>query len=70
MLYIMGGSMNLTLVMFSFFGVAVILGLIGLIQTYLQAKIIGRSAEEVSKNIVKDSENKLVKKVVDELLNK
>ena len=62
--------MNLTLVMLGFFTVAIILGLIDLLQTYIQARIIGKSAEEVSKNIVKDSEQKLVKKVVDELLNK
>lgn len=62
--------MNLTLVLLGFFTVAIILGLIDLLQTYIQARIIGKSAEEVSKNIVKDSEQKLVKKVVDELLNK
>ena len=62
--------MNLTMVMMGFFVVAIVLGLIGLLQTYIQARIIGKSAEEVSKNIVKDSEQKLVKKVVDELLNK
>lgn len=62
--------MNLSLVLLGFFTVAIILGLIDLLQTYIQARIIGKSAEEVSKNIVKDSEQKLVKKVVDELLNK
>lgn len=62
--------MNLALVLLGFFTVAIILGLIALLQTYIQARIIGKSAEEVSKNIVKDSEQKLVKKVVDELLNK
>lgn len=62
--------MNLTMVMLGFFAVALALGLISLLQTYIQARIIGKSAEEVSKNIVKDSEQKLVKKVVDELLNK
>lgn len=62
--------MNLTLVMLGFFTVAIVLGLISLLQTYIQARVIGKSAEEVSKNIIKDSEQKLVKKVVDELLNK
>lgn len=62
--------MNLTLVMLGFFTVAIVLGLIGLLQTYIQARIIGKSAEEVSRNIVKDSQDKIVKKVVDKLLNK
>lgn len=68
--YIWGGNMNLTLLSIGFFAVSIVLGLIGLLQSYIQARIIGESAEEVSKNIVQDSEHKLVEKVVDELLNK
>lgn len=62
--------MNLTMLMLGFFAVSLALGLIGLLQTYIQVRILGKSAEEVSRNIVKDSEGKIVKKVVDELLNK
>ena len=69
-LYIRGGNMNITLVLLGFFIVSIIISIAGVVQTYLQTKIIGKSAEEVSRNIVQNSEGKIVKKVVDELLKK
>lgn len=43
--------MNLTILMLGFFAVSLTLGLIGLLQTYIQVRILGESAEEVSRNI-------------------
>ena len=62
--------MNLTPLILGFFLISIIISIAGVVQTCLQAKIIGKSAEEVSRNIVNDSEDKIVKKVVDELLSK